>query len=158
MSGEAFLDTNFLLYHLDDSDARKHRIVHRLIRRALERGDVCISFQVVQEFLNAALRKARVPIGHAEARDYFHLVLAPLWKIMPSSELYLRGLGGQERYGFGFRDSLIVAAAVGAGCARLYRNICNTASALTDLLSKILCRFINCRERRPVSMNPACER
>lgn len=120
MSVETFLDTNVLLYHLDDSDARKHRIAYRLVRQALARSDTVISFQVVQECLNVALRKARVPLSHAEARDYFRLVLVPLWRIMPSSEIYLRGIDVQERYGFGFYDSLIVAAAIDAGCRRLY--------------------------------------
>ena len=47
-------------------------------------------------------------------------VLAPMWKISPSSALYDRALEVQDRYRYGFRDSLIVAAALDAGCTRLY--------------------------------------
>ena len=46
-------------------------------------------------------------------------VLAPLWRIHPSPALYMRGLSIQERCGFSFYDSLIVAAALEGGCTRL---------------------------------------
>jgi predicted nucleic acid-binding protein len=51
MSVETFLDTNVFLYHLDDSDLRKHDIAARLIREALDTGNACTSYQVVQECL-----------------------------------------------------------------------------------------------------------
>ena len=34
--------------------------------------------------------------------------------------MYARGLGVHPQYGFSFYDSLIVAAALEAGCTRLY--------------------------------------
>jgi predicted nucleic acid-binding protein len=39
---------------------------------------------------------------------------------MPIQKLYLRALDIQDRYHFGFYDSLIVSAALQAGCNRLY--------------------------------------
>jgi predicted nucleic acid-binding protein len=115
-----FLDTNILLYHLDDSEPRKHLIARGIIESALATGDACISFQVVQECLNAGVRKARIPMTPATARDYLDVVLAPLWRVMPSPELYQRGIDIQERYGFSFYDALIVSAALQSGCRRLY--------------------------------------
>ena len=47
-------------------------------------------------------------------------IVAPLWEIYPTPELYLRALDLRERYGFSFYDSLIIAAALEAGCTRLY--------------------------------------
>lgn len=44
----------------------------------------------------------------------------PLWTVSPSPALYHRALDVQARYRFSFYDSLIVAAAIEAGCARLY--------------------------------------
>jgi predicted nucleic acid-binding protein len=38
---------------------------------------------------------------------------------MPSPAIYERGIMVQARYGFHFYDSLIVAAALEAGCTRL---------------------------------------
>ena len=47
-------------------------------------------------------------------------ILLPLWHIYPTEELYRTGLRIQVRYGFSFYDSLMVAAALEAGCATLY--------------------------------------
>ncbi len=120
MSAEHFIDTNVFLYHLDDADTRKHDIAARLIRNGIATGSGCISHQVVQECLNVALRKAHIPLDHAGAGAYLRTVLSPLWHIMPSQALYQRGIDIQARYRFSFYDALIVAAALEAGCARLY--------------------------------------
>lgn len=119
MSAELFIDTNVFVYHLDSSDRRKHRIAEAIVRDALASGTACVSFQVVQECLNVALRKAAVPLMPDQARAYLDVVLLPLMQVMPSAALYHRALDLQQRWRLGFDDSLIVAAALAAGCARL---------------------------------------
>ena len=119
MSADSFFDSNVLLYQLDQTDPHKHAVAERLIGRALSHGDACISFQVVQECLNTVLRKARVRLDSAPARSWLGSVLAPLCQVQPSTAFYLRGLDLQERWKFSFYDSLIVAAALEAGCKRL---------------------------------------
>ena len=47
-------------------------------------------------------------------------VLAPLFRVPASIPLYNRALDVQARYRYSFYDSLIVAAALDAGCDRLY--------------------------------------
>lgn len=91
MSVDRFIDTNVLIYHVDDSDGQKHAVATRIIRIALETGNACISYQVVQEFLNAGLRKASVPLDHARAANYLNTVLTPLWRVMPSHQLFQQG-------------------------------------------------------------------
>lgn len=120
MSDRFFIDTNVFLYHLDDSVESKHPIATRLIRQALATGKGCISYQVVQECLNGGLRKAHIPLDHHSAENYLQTVLIPLWRVMPSPELFRRGMNVQQRYGFHFYDSLIVAATLEAGCTRLW--------------------------------------
>ena len=44
----------------------------------------------------------------------------PLWKVNPTLTFYQRGLDLQAHYQFSFYDSLIVAAALEAGCKTLY--------------------------------------
>lgn len=56
MSVDRFLDTNVFVYQLEGRDARKASIAQDLIRRGIASGTACISFQVVQECLNTALR------------------------------------------------------------------------------------------------------
>ena len=133
MSVEAFLDTNILVYHLDDADPAKHRVAERLVRSALDTGNACISFQVVQECLNVGLRKARVPLDADTARRYLDTVLMPLWRAMPSDRLYHRGIELQARYGYGFYDSLIIAAAQEMGCSKLFSEDLHHGQAIDGL-------------------------
>ena len=120
MSAECFLDTNLFIYQLEALDERKSETADRIIRKGIETRDACISFQVVQECLNIALRKAEIPLDKDQTRTYLEKILAPLWRVSPSSTLYNRALDVQARYLYGFYDSLIIAAALEEGCARLY--------------------------------------
>jgi predicted nucleic acid-binding protein len=117
--GLRFLDTNVLVYQFDPGDARKQQIAQALVREALESNRACISWQVVQEWLNVVLRKAARPLSHAEARAALDVVLWPLCTVMPSADIWHRALDVQQRYGFAVYDSLIVAAALRAGCTEL---------------------------------------
>jgi len=119
MSAESFIDTNLFIYQLDSSDQRKSAIADRIIGGAMRNGSGCISYQVVQKCLNVLLRKADVPIDISSARSYLDYVLAPLMRVSASAHLYHRALGVQDRYLYGFYDSLIIAAALEAGCKQL---------------------------------------
>ena len=120
MSARDFLDTNVFVYQLERLDTRKAAISENLIRRGIEEGTACISFQVVQECLNTALRKAEIPLTEANLRGYLESVLRPLVRVQSSLLLYHSSLEIHARYGFSYYDSLIVAAALEAGCTRLY--------------------------------------
>jgi predicted nucleic acid-binding protein len=119
MSAEVFIDTNVFIYQLDTTDARKHAVAERIVRDGLASGDACISFQVVQDCLNTARRKAEVALDLVAARNYLDAVLLPLLQVPASPALYHRALEVQARWRFSFYDSLIVAAALAAGCRRL---------------------------------------
>jgi predicted nucleic acid-binding protein len=114
-----FLDTNVLVYAFD-ADARKRAIARGLIERALDTHDGVISSQVVQEFLNVATRKFARPMSNDEAVRYFDQVLEPLCAVWPDAELLRHALSLRARFQFGLYDSLIVAAALRAGCTTLY--------------------------------------
>lgn len=118
MSAEDFLDTNILVYMLDETDDIKRRRAGQLVTRGIEAGTACISYQVVQETLNVVTR--RLGFSYRDACALLADVLAPLWTIHPSRELYERGLAIRDRYGFSFYDSMILAGAVESGCGRLY--------------------------------------
>ena len=118
MSAEDFLDTNIFVYMFDDTDDIKRRRAEQLVRHGIEAGTGRISYQVVQETLNVATR--RLGFSYSDSRTLLADVLAPLWTVHPSRELYERGLALRDRYGFNFYDSMIVAGAVESGCARLY--------------------------------------
>ena len=118
MSVDNFLDSNVFVYLFDDSDHGKQQRAASLIYNSIEEGTACISFQVVQETMNVMLRK--IGVSTKETHTFFNRVLVPLWRINPTQALYRRGLDVQARYRLSFYDSLIVAAALEAGCQTLY--------------------------------------
>jgi predicted nucleic acid-binding protein len=115
-----FIDTNILIYLFDDVDRRKSDIARDYLSRALKTGDSIISYQVVQETLNVITKKLPEPATAEQAEKLLNSVLLPLWKVNPSRDLYNKGIAIQARYQFSFYDSLIVAAALEAGCSTLY--------------------------------------
>jgi predicted nucleic acid-binding protein len=119
MSGADFFDTNVLVYSVDQREPRKQAIAQQLVANALAARSGVISFQVVQEALQALTRRARRVMPDVDARELLHEVLTPLWQVQPTPALYERALQVQTKQGFSFYDSLIVAAALEAGCKRL---------------------------------------
>ena len=119
MSAANFFDSNILVYAFDQRDPRRSSIAQDLLARAQREHSAVISAQVVQETLNVLMRRLTPPMSATNARKVLDHILVPLWRIHPSAALYARGLGIQERYGFSFYDSLIVAAALAGGCSRL---------------------------------------
>ena len=118
MSVENFFDTNVLVYLFDETDDAKRERAELLIQQALANETGCISYQVVQETVNVITRKFNA--ASEKVRQLLDGVLVPLWQINPTQTLYRHGLDLQTRYRFSFYDSLIIAAALEAGCTCLY--------------------------------------
>lgn len=118
MSVEYFIDSNVFVYLFDETNEHTRERAVRLVRQALENDTGCISYQVVQETINVLTRK--LDAAPDNARKLVDRTLAPLWKVNPTRTLYDRGLDLQTRYRFSFYDSLIIAAALEAGCKTLY--------------------------------------
>ncbi len=114
-----FLDSNVFIYLFDETDDQKRATAEQLIHEALAGGQSLISYQVVQETLNVLTRKLAAPLTPDDAQRFLDHVLAPMWRVDPSPALYTSALHVQTRYRFGFYDSLVVAAALEAGCDRL---------------------------------------
>jgi predicted nucleic acid-binding protein len=120
MSGRFFLDTNLFVYTFDSRAPSKAKRSAQLIRRAADTGEGIISYQVVQEFFNAAFRRFPQPMTVAEAEQYLITVLRPLLAVHSSPALYVEGLRISEKYKVSWYDSLIVAAALEGECEKLY--------------------------------------
>ena len=115
-----FIDSNVFVYLFDETEPSKKTSAEKLLKRCLADRSGVISFQVVQETLSVIAQKLKVPVSTADARDFFNDVMAPLWRIMPSPNLYQRALDVKERYQYAFFDALILASALEGGCTRLY--------------------------------------
>jgi predicted nucleic acid-binding protein len=119
ISGRFFLDTNILVYSFDRRVPSKQQVSHRWIRDALRTQRGVISTQVVQEFLNVALRRFAQPLTIPESREYLKTVLMPLCILYPTVSFFDRALLLRQESNFQFYDSLIVTAALDLGCSVL---------------------------------------
>jgi predicted nucleic acid-binding protein len=123
MSGRFFLDTNIFVYSFDASSPKKAaqaKKAKKLIRSAIETHGGIVSYQVVQEFFNVALRGFSKPMTGVDAEQYLSTTFRPLLSVHSSQALY----GEAPRIGARFRlpwyDSLIVASAIDGQCGVLY--------------------------------------
>ena len=91
-----------------------------MIAAALSSRRGVISTQVVQEFLNVALRRFARPILPSDSREYVHTVLAHICLHFPSITFYANALTVQVETGYSWYDTLIVAAALELGCSTLF--------------------------------------
>ena len=120
MSARFFIDTNIFVYSFDDSNEEKREIASRLIERALTENSGVISNQVVQEFINVATKKFRIPLTPEDCRIYVEKIMTPLWEISTSPALITEALEIKQRWNYGFYDALILAAALLTKCSILY--------------------------------------
>jgi predicted nucleic acid-binding protein len=120
MNDKYFLDTNTFVYTFDDRDPGKRDRARALVAEALTDSRGVISYQVIQEFLNAALRKFAKPLTATDAERYLTVVLEPLCAVFASIELYHQAIDISERWKYSFYDSLVIASALQADCTILY--------------------------------------
>lgn len=120
MSARFFLDTNILIYTFERNEKTKNKKALDLVGEALEERTGVISYQVVQEFVNAAVRKFASPMRPEEIRLYLKEVLLPMCEVQSSAEMYRRALDIRDESGFSFYDSLIISGAHEAECRILY--------------------------------------
>ncbi|MGA2205223.1 MAG: PIN domain-containing protein [Terracidiphilus sp.] len=120
MSDRFFLDTNIFVYSFDQGAPAKARRAAQLIRDALTTQKGVISYQVVQEFFNVALKRFSQPMQPADAGQYLIAVFRPLLAVHSSQALYAEALVLHAQSGLSWYDSLIVSAAIQARCGILF--------------------------------------
>jgi len=116
---KVFLDTNIFVYCFDNTAPLKSKIANTLVTKALETGYGLVSYQVVQEFFNVALRRFKPAFTAHDAERYFSMVFQPLLAVHSSPSLYFQALSLKSRYQLAWYDSLIVAGAAESGCTAL---------------------------------------
>ncbi len=120
MSGRFFLDTNIFVYTFDASAPAKAAIATELVKRAIKTKIGVISYQVVQEFFNVAMRHFESPLTAAEADQYLAATFRPLLAVHSSPALFSEALRLASKFRLAWYDSLILAAAIEAQCDTLY--------------------------------------
>jgi predicted nucleic acid-binding protein len=133
MNGRFFLDTNVFVYSFDRSAPAKARRALQLIREAVEARKGIVSYQVVQEFFNVALRRFAKPMALGDAEQYLSTVFRPLIAVHSSQALYGEALLLCHRFSLSWYDSLIVAAAIEGQCSVLYSEDLQSGQCFGDL-------------------------
>jgi predicted nucleic acid-binding protein len=113
MNAKPFLDTNVLVYAFATGDPRNQDAEDLIAAGGI------ISVQVMNEFVNVSRHKARRSWSEIEQS------LAVLAKLLDpplpmTMTLHAAALDIARRWRFKFYDSLIIAAALQAGCDGLY--------------------------------------
>ena len=112
----SFFDTNLLVYaDAADEPAKQQRAIH-LIKTHRAAGTAVLSTQVLQEYVNVALRKLRLPVPLTRER----LGLYSRFDLVPATPDIIEGaLALHVLHGTSFYDALILQAAIASGCSVL---------------------------------------
>jgi len=109
---DSFFDTNVLVY-IASADRAKADHAERILR-----DGGTISVQVLNEVANVARRKMR--LRWPETRDFLSALRSLLTVVPLTAEIHETGLDLAERHGLSIYEAMIAAAALGAGCERLW--------------------------------------
>ena len=118
MSGRTFLDSNVLVYSVDESSAEtaKHERAVELI--AAQPGNLVVSTQVLQEFYVVTTRKLKIPLSEERAARAVRGI-AKLDVIGVDVPLVLAAVDTSRLVRLSLWDALIIEAASRAGCDRV---------------------------------------
>ena len=112
MTGRNFADSNIVIYAVGKDSNQQNKA------REIITNGVMVSSQVINETINVLTRKQGldISVAHEIAES-----LLELTSVMPVDELTIReAIRLAVRYQLSHWDSLIVAAALLAGCEKLY--------------------------------------
>ena len=112
----SLLDTNVLIYaDAADDPVRQRRAIDTIMALRVA-GTAVLSTQVLQEYVNVALRKLRLP--HLLIRE--RLAFYRRFEVVPTSpDLIAGAIDLHVLHGISFYDALIVQAAATGGCQRV---------------------------------------
>jgi len=116
MTANVFVDTNVLIYAVDQADLQKQQAAQAWRQWLWETNRGRISFQVLQEFYVNAIKKQLS--AQAEIRKEIEDLMT--WQPIPlDASVIARAWKIEDRYRISFWDSLIIAAARVADCRYL---------------------------------------
>ena len=117
MSDRSFLDTNVLVYALDEAEPRKRDIARRLLGSS-DYGEFVLSAQILSEFYVVATRRLAQPVAEdVAAAAVEELSRLPIVSIDPT--LVKDAIALSRSAQVSYWDGLVLAAAARTGCRRL---------------------------------------
>jgi predicted nucleic acid-binding protein len=116
MPGRAFVDTNVLVYAVDDADPLKRDRAREVLDGSADQ--LVLSAQVLSEFYVVVTRKLAEPLPETDAADAVR-ALARLPIVVADGELVMTAVALSRQTQISFWDAQIIAAAAVAGCDRV---------------------------------------
>ena len=137
--GKIFLDSNILVYFVDEHDSKKQKIAEKLIKNSFEMKTGVLSTQSLQEFYSVVTRKSLCSKEQAKTIVEKFKNTLPITQISVSHILKAIDISIQTQ--FSFWDSLIVSAAHSSGCVIVYSEDMNHNQLVNGV--KIINPFID---------------
>ena len=116
MTALVFVDSNVLIYSVDEADPTKHEAAKLWLAELWKSRCGRLSFQVLQEFYANVTRKWPPARGEVQAEIRNLLAWRP---VVIDTETLESAWKLQDRYKISFWDGLIVSSAKAASCAYL---------------------------------------
>lgn len=118
MTGRTFLDSNVLVYAVDESPAEKVKHARAAELLSGQAEDLVVSTQVLQEFYVVTTRKLKNPLSEERAAKAVRGI-AKLDVVGVDVPLVLAAVDTSRTAKVSLCDALIIEAASRAGCARV---------------------------------------
>ena len=129
----SFVDTNILIYAEDRDAKEKHLVARDLILELWDSREGVLSVQILQEFYVNATRKLKKPLSMNKARKIVEEYLA--WTVVDNTgRILLDAIDLQRKAQLSFWDSLVVQAAIDAGCDKLYTEDLNAGQRIGSVV------------------------
>lgn len=130
-TNKIFLDTNILIYFVDNNDKQKQEIAQTIIQNATINQNIIISTQCLQEFYNATTKKMFcTPI---KAKEYVNL-FAQLFNIVQiDTNVIQQAIDISIKNKLSFWDSLILSSAKQSGCIIVYSEDLNNGQLINGV-------------------------
>ncbi len=114
----SFVDTNILVYRLDDTEPSKQAIAEALVQDLIASHEIVISTQILQELFVTLTRKLSANIHAPDAKEIVRAhVELPVVQV--DVTLILRAMDRVEAASISFWDALVVETALVASATRL---------------------------------------
>ena len=123
-----FLDSNVLVYSVDERDERKFTIATSILDNALNDQDgYAIAVQTLAEFTNVAIGKPS-----DEVVDFVK-TYSDITTVRPDHNIIVRGVAIKNRYDIQFYDAMMLAAAERVGATEFYTEDLNDGQLYCDI-------------------------
>lgn len=118
MSDRTFVDTNVLVYAVDESEPVKRARARQALAGG-DYGELVLSSQVLSEFYVTVTRKLARPLSERQAAEAVDRLATTNFAIAIDSAQVKQAIRTSRSCQISYWDGLIVAAASQSGCSRL---------------------------------------